>query len=430
MSDFFNGDGGYDILGNICPLRIVIGNIAKSAVLDGKWFSICKGISDKQYDIMKYMGTEGNTLGSIVREQFPETSYRSAIYKTMLRDYLCYVEVPIIHRNVGGTEPKNAFNKFLATSNIYVVAEWLRITQEEVFEKYGRRVFDCDDDNESDMYPYLKLHETKEGVRKVTIPRADIDLSKRGTRVIPVFALKDGIDLVYEMASDEVVKVSFIKDNGEERDIFTTFNDEIIHGIYGTCDFYISGIAGQYSGNFLLNDYLTRGYIRVVEVGGSKHDSPLRAINYARIVGISEDEEPDLSCINIDLSEVLDEFINSVRKLRDSDIDEFINMLDVFDVGASREVYNHKLRTQLDIEEWVNAQYLLLSTVFTRQLAIFMLGNPKWFSKIPGLTGSFDEDSTASTMGNDGEENDFAFNDSYSDDGDILDDGFDLDFSL
>lgn len=378
-----NNEKQFDLYGANTVFRKICCSVVNNVVESGLWFSFCTRIKDTQVDIMSFKNDEGVKLGSFVSEYYPDTLYRSAIYKYLLRDYLCYYECPTVARDGDhSTGYKSAYNKFLATSNLYVVAEWLGISLEEADLLYGSRLDEVVEDNGCDMFQYLKLYSTRDGEHKVTKPRKDLDLGLPGTRVVPLFALEQGVNFLYEKSLNNFVNISFIKDGGIERSINTTFNIDKLKDVYGSTDFFRKGVALMYDGDFKENPYLERGYIKVFEVGSSKYDSPERAINFARIVEF-EEGEPDLTYVNIDLSSVISTFDYYIND-NSAYMDEIVDMLDVFEVGTSREIAGKRLKTPIDIQSWVSSQELLLGTVFLRQLALFMIGNPQWFN---GYTG-------------------------------------------
>lgn len=376
-----------DLLGAKTNFRVIVNKIVTNAVKGGSWFSFCTRVSDAQTDVMKFKNESGVTLGSMVASSYPDTVYRSAVYKYLLLDYLCYVELPSVKRDMEGSGYKNSFDKFLATSNVEVVANWMGISPEEADQTYGSRVSACVEDNESDMFSYLKLWQDKQGNHKVTRPRADIDLSKSGTRVVPVFALKQGVDLLYKLSQLGYLDVSFKKDSGQERSIVISSNIQCIKDIYGDSDFFREGIQAMYNGDFLGNPNIGRGYIRVFEVGGSIYDSPTRSINYARILGIKQItlDDIDLSYINIDLNSVLSTFVDGVLTNYKHSRD-IIGMLHDFEVSGAKSL---KLTASSnDLEFWANGQVTLLSTTFLRELALFMLACPQWFNNYTGTPKS------------------------------------------
>ena len=378
------GEDEYDLLGAKTLFRVVTSKMVENVVKEGKWFSFCTRISKEQVDIMSEKNKNGEKIGLFASDIYPETVYRSAIYKYLWRDYLCYYECPTITRDTAlDYGYKSAYNKYLVTSNVEVVARWLGIDAEEATMLYGSRLEEACEDNECDMFPYLKLYETREGVRKVTKPRKDLDLGLAGTRVVPVYALEKGIEILYNTACSDYYNIDFVKDGGQERTINTTFSTSKLRDVYGDTDFFRRGVEGMYNGNFLDNPAFERGYIRVFEVGSSKYDEPLRAVNYARIIKFYK-SEPDLAYINVDICSAMEVFKECIKDVR-IPVDEVVEMLNIFSVGTERKVNDKDIKTTQDLENWVDAQEILLSTVFLRQLAMFMIGNPQWFR---GYTGT------------------------------------------
>lgn len=378
------GEG--DLLGNYTKFRQLVEVLSEKVVQRGSWFCFCTSISSKQVDLMKY-----KDLGKLVSSSYPESTYRTAIYKYMLSDYLCYVETPTITKDTAkGYGFKDSFNKFLATSNSDVVSKWSGLSLEEVNQKYGEHLETCLDDYPEDTFPYLKLWDTK-GIRKITKPRSEIDLSKAGTRVIPLFALKKGVEQLHNLGMQDYLSVSFVKDSGVERDIDITFCPDKIREIYGDTDFFRRGLESQFSGNFMENDNINRGYIRVFEIGGSIYDSPTRSINYARITGVKKIklEDINLSYINIDLSRVVSTFKNAMIT-GSVKAEDLVYALKDFDAMSSGEV----IRNLKELDYWVDSQVTKLSTVFLRKLALFMIGNPQWFN---GYIGEGISESVSST---------------------------------
>lgn len=370
-----------DLLGEKTNFRLLVSEVVKKVVSNGKWFSFCTKIDPSQVDVMQYTNDKGVKLGRFLHDLYPETSYRSAIYKYMIRDYLCYYEAPtVVKDREAGYGFRNSYNKYLITSNIEVISKWLEITTEDAKMLYGSRVEGVYEDNECDLFPYVKLYETKDGTRKVTKPRKDLDLGIGGTRVIPLFALKEGIDAFYKLASEDTYSVEFFKDGGQLRKINTTFSLEKIRELYKDNTFISKGMQGMYDGDFLANPTMERGYIRVFEMGSSIYDSPLRSINYARIIRFYK-EEPDATYINIDLDGVMEAFTKGINN-REVNLSELRDMLKIFNVGSSLPKEGG---TVTDFEDWAFGQKMLLSTVFLRSLALFMIGNPQWFN---GYTGT------------------------------------------
>lgn len=384
------GDTGeYDLFGVNNGFRKLSEMYINQLVGEGKWFTVCHKISALQEDIMAVKNNKGVKLGSMISEVFIESSYRSAIYKYLLMNFLCYIEVPSFSFKTDTGQMAETFNKVLATANTRVVAEWLGMDEDDLPDKYRSRIYTIDMDDGDDELPYIKFTETKEGVRRAVCPKNNIDVSAKGCRVIPLFMLKAGVDALYSKFKEGIVKVEFLKDNGQIRGIFTTLDFPKVKEIYGSGDYYDSAVLDSYDGDFLKNRSLSRGFIRVPEIGGSKYDGGTRSINYARIISIDYNEEPDLAFINIDLGTVLEGFQNGVQKHANKAKD-IVDMLEIFEIdgGAWKSEIGKKTRflnkDMVSLLTWSEEQKMLLSTVFLRDLCLFMLGNPQWFGDFTG----------------------------------------------
>lgn len=392
MSDIdlkFLGDTGkYDILGVKNGFRKLCELYIPQVVNEGNWFTVCHKMAQNQQDIMKIEDGEGVRLGTYISNIFQEGSYRTSIYKYMLMNFLCYIEVPTKSFRTDTGDFKKSYNKILATASTEVMARWLGVDIDELPSKYAERVFDINMDDGEDCLPYVKLVETR-GVRKISVPRLNIDVSEIGTRVIPLFMLKAGVDTLYERFKEGMVKVSFFKDGGQLREMYTTLDFNKVREIYGGGSFLDDSINDSYDGNFLENKYLYKGFIKLPEIGGSRYDGPTRSLNYARIYSIEYNAEPDLSFINIDLTTVVEAFTDGVLA-NSSSAGEIIAMLEAFGIDGKAWVNTveqgkrYATRDVSSLLQWVEERNLLYSTVFVRELCLFMLANPQWFK---GFTG-------------------------------------------
>lgn len=374
----------FDVYGAKTFFREITSSLVKKTVNAGKWFSFCTRIDKRQYDVMSFKNEEGQSLGSFTSEIYPETVYRSAIYKYLLRDYMCYYESPTKVRygsKDDGVAFKSSYDKFIATSNVYVVAEWLGIDVCDAQAIYGSRLDECYEDNGCDMFPYVKLYMASDGTHKVSKPRKDLDLSLAGTRVIPMYALEIGVGILYSYLSKDFYRVDFYKDSGQFRNMNVTFNIDRLRSIYNDGENFRVAVEGMYSGDFLENRSLDRGNISVFEAGASKYNVPLRKINYARIVSF-EREDPELTFVNIDLEDTINVFRKYSTYLYNK-VDVVIESFKDYWTGDIT-VFGRKPKTMEEFTSWVEDRYNLVGTVFQQHLALFMLGNPQWFG---GYTG-------------------------------------------
>ena len=371
-----------DIFGNLSGVRKVITNAVKGTVSNGNWFAFCKKMSDSQVDIMSIKNSDGVSFGTFLANEYSESMYRIGVYKYLMVEFLCYYEAPTVIRMRDTNAAKSSYNKAIVTSNISVIAEWLGVSIDEARAKYGYRVDDALLDNDSVDFPYVKLYTAKDGTRKVTNPRKDLDLSIAGTRVIPMFALKEGVDALFELASQDFYDVDFLKDGGASRTINITFNLGKLRSVYQDEGKLREQYAQQYKGEFMESKNLERGYIRVIEVGTNIDNGATRSINYARITGFRK-AAPDLTYLNIDLESVVDTFKECLEGSK-YNVSEIVEMLDMFNVGDDRNYGGKPIKNMMELINWVDSKAMLLSTPFIKQLSLFMIGNPQWFD---GYTG-------------------------------------------
>lgn len=384
---------GYDVYGNYTLFRYITCKLVQECVKNDRWFGFSRLVGGKQVDLLKRDISDGefglDTGGSTVslsdepKRCFPESPYRTAVFKYLLHEFLCYYEEPTVRRDKNSGGVSESYNKSLVTSNINVVAAWLDISVEEAKRQYGFRLEAADYSDDGDaLFPYLKLYETKDGIRKITRPRSDLDLQKQGVRIQPLFAFEVGLGVLYKKASKDFYDVTFYKDSGQERTINICFSLDKLREIYSDEGLLREEYEKQYAGEYLSTKTLERGYIRVIEVGTKLSCGATRSINYARIIGIKQ-AKPDTTFVNIDLNSVCDTFINIVSS-GSVPISELVEVLDVMEVGTSRKYAGHVLKTALDVENWVRSQEMLLSTPFVKKLALVMLANPHWFNNYTG----------------------------------------------
>ena len=382
-NSFIRMRGDADMYGEDTPFRNTVSNMVKQVVNGGRWFSFGNVIDKNQVNLITVTNGAGKKIGDLLPEElFSLNGYRTKLYKYMILDYMCYCEIPS-ERRVDGMY-KASFNKMIITSNIGVIADWMGISVEEAEAQYGmyRRVVD---DGEV-MFPYVKLV-VKNGEHKITKPRTNLDLEKQGIRIMPMFALKTGVDTLFELLKEGSYDVTFLKDAGQVRVMNTTFNKELVDSLYSNnTEFINRNWSSVYSGDFGGNSTMDRGYIRVFELGSSIYNNPTRSINFARIIGF-EKAEPDMSYMYIDLESTLETFIKCLysRAWSDDEITELVESLDAFEVGSTREINGATVKSVMQLENWANQQNILLSTVFIRSLALCMIANPHLFE---GYTGT------------------------------------------
>ena len=383
--DYVGNVESYDLFGEKTNFRAITTKLVEDLVKQGKWFGFCTRVDDSQVDIFSLENKSGIKMGRMVHDLLcSECGYRTTLYRYLLHDFLCYCEVPTVRKSDGYSGFKDSYNKSLVTCNLNVIAEWLGISYEEARLQYGARLSENDFDIDDELYPYVKLSVDK-GVRKVSRPRKDLDLSVKGTRIIPLYAIEKGIEVLYDMCSKDFYNITFVKDSGQERTINICFDYDKLCSVYKDKGLLVEAFEEQFKGDFLNSNTLSRGYIRVIEVGTNLANHASRSINLARILKV-EKAEPDLTFVDIDLDSVKSTFLAKLDK-KGINYKELVDTLELFQVGSTREYNNSPISSYSELENWVEMQEVLLSTPFTKQLALFMLGNPQWFD---GYTGARD----------------------------------------
>lgn len=390
MSKFFDVEEvDFDLLGAKNPLRSVLEGYVSTLAEEGKGFTFGRKVDDRQVDVLKLEDNVGQVLGNKLKMFYPNVSPYLASAKYFLRDFLCYIEVPTFHTERETGLKKASYTKFLATANLEVANFWVEGDLSETVSKYEKSVIYFDE-VETDDYevPILKLGSNKNG-RSITRPRSYLDLSKKGTRVVPVFALRSYVDTLYKRIHSDVARVTFIKDNGTLRELDTCMSEELLVDLYKDSSFVAGMLESAYDGDFLGSKVIDRGYIRVPEVGSSIYDgSGIRAISYTRIAEIQYGVEPDMEFARVDLDGVVFAFSSKLSKLTLDEVGRVANALvaDGFDVSSLIDSEGrHKFQIDsYQLENWADLMNRVLSTTFQRNLYLFMVSNPQWFG---GYTG-------------------------------------------
>lgn len=389
-----------DIYGENTNFRDLVSKIVPNIVSSGNWFGFSTRVDKSQVDIFSLKNNKGISFGSMIMNELGVVDrYKTTLYRYLLNDYLCYCEIPTVTKQRDSVGFKDSYSKCLVTCNTSVIANWLDIPYAEAKMFYTGNFDDNIFERDDDFCSYVKLTISKDGLRKVSRPRKELDLSQKGIRVVPLFALVDGLECLYNLCSKDFYDVSFVKDSGQVRTINVCFNYDKLSSVYNDKGLLSGAFEEQFDGENVSLAQIERGYIRVIEVGTSLKSGPVRALNLARILSIKQ-VEPDLTFIDIELDTVKEKFLGSLitKKLN---YKEFADMLEVFKVGNGGYYDNRKIASYSDLEKWVDQQETLLSTPFIKQLALFMIGNPNWFNS----------DSVNSDNADSSDSNDFEFND-------------------
>lgn len=388
----------FDELGAVTGVRELILDNVEEALKQGKGITFGHKVHGNQMNLARIkVGVGEKTLLTAMHDVQPyDIDVREALFNYFLENYLCYVEVPTYRFDKETGERKSTFDKNFMTSNLKLAQVWAGYTFEEAKKKWGGHL-----GNKSSLLagePLTRLVKlaTGKGERKVVKHLKEFNLSTNGLRVVPLFALEYYVESLYEIAKSRVVRVSTIKDNGEERIMDFTFNFDIYDSYYKDASRSQELFEASFKGDFFNNPTMTRGYIRIPELGASRYDSGLRAVSYSRIFKVEYNVEPDVTFIDTNLSQAVHGFTKGIRNIKSSgELKRVVDTLIEFGF-ESKSWYDTEGNllapiTQYSLIDWAITMENILSTTFQRKIALFTTANPQWFDGLDSV--EFTEDS-------------------------------------
>lgn len=288
----------------------------------------------------------------------------------ILASCLCYVEVSEAGFLNGSRT--NLVDKFYATRNRFVAANVAGLSAGET-GKYVNYLTPIMSDYKIESLRVLKLSKQKKGF-KITQPRSAINF-KKTVRVTPLFFIDAFLQGITPILKENIVKFTYIKDNGQSRELTTTLSRDIIKKYY----------SEEYADNILKNCAmkLDRGYLRVPELGGSIYDATgLRALNLSRITSMEIVDSFDTSFINVDFNSIVPTFKATIDAIKD------IRVMTIIYQDIMGEVPDEKkslMELRSDIQIYVDGRFAIGTTTFQKELHKFMLKYNKVVFK--GYTG-------------------------------------------
>lgn len=349
--------------------------LATKALQQGHGPALVRKIHDDQADIVKpLLPVLSKILGT-------ESVLMVDLHRMLLENYLCYVEFPR-YQYKDGVKIRR-MQKYLLTTNPNIAEEFMGYMDEKWISH-----LEVPETEEFEVN-YLRFEVTRDGTPKVVKPRTKLSLADKDFRILPWPVLRAEIDYIVKTSRDTPLRVMFEKDDGTERTLDTSLNDELLKEVYGI-DYNTHRLCeeGAYTN-------VTRGYIRMPELGSSKYDETMaRSINLARVIKTSTSFLIDLRFTEVDLGGVTSEFEGFClenREHKNWSMDVYLRMKEaqILKPLASAP-------SSLDLINMVDQMSAVLSTTFNRQLAGFMLDNQDLF---PGYDGSPRDRFTGSTFG-------------------------------
>lgn len=355
----------------------------KYGVLD---LAKCGGLIDQTMPMIDEVARVRNEEYNIIKKsELNDKDKRALFIHYLMATSICYCEVEK-WKTTNGVASKT-YDKFLCTRNPAIMGAWMGMSPAEMQAKYSRRIqVDTADLNEG-VLRYVKLLSSAKG-NSISVPRTFA--SYENMRCVPLFMLYAWITGAKDVMQNNIVKFTFLKDNHTERELCTTLSEDIIRKYYKDNLFISTMLSGvdidsNQQGGMNLSSKVHRGYIKLPELGSSIYDSTgTRSLNLARILKAEVVDEIDTTFINVSLSSVVENFknhIDYVAQNQPTSLAEIYNKLSATEKFTGEESSASIVNA---LYSYVDENEMLLSTSYQRQLHLFMISNPQWFTMYTG----------------------------------------------
>lgn len=355
----------------------------KYGVLD---LAKCGGLIDQTMPMIDEVAKVRNEEYNIIKKsELNDKDKRALFIHYLMATSICYCEVEK-WKTTNGVASKT-YDKFLCTRNPAIMGAWMGMSPAEMQAKYSRRIqVDTADLNEG-VLRYVKLLSSAKG-NSISVPRTFA--SFENMRCVPLFMLYAWITGAKDVMQNNIVKFTFLKDNHTERELCTTLSEDIIRKYYKDNLFISTMLSGvdidsNQQGGMNLSSKVHRGYIKLPELGSSIYDSTgTRSLNLARILKAEVADEIDTTFINVSLSSVVENFknhIDYVAQNQPTSLAEIYNKLSATEKFTGEESSASIVNA---LYSYVDENEMLLSTSYQRQLHLFMISNPQWFTMYTG----------------------------------------------
>lgn len=298
----------------------------------------------------------------------------------ILSSCLCYVEV--FDKSSSNGKKSNMVDKFYATRNRFVAANVAKIPHTET-SKYVNYLAPVLSDYKMESLRVLKLQRQKKGF-KITQPRSAINFA-RAVRVTPLFFIGAFMQGMMPILKDNIVKFTYIKDNGQERELITSLSKSIFERYYDS----------TYSENAIKGCELKldRGYLRVPELGCSKYDeSGLRALNLSRITNIEILDDIDTSYIDVDFESIIPTFKAVIESVKNVEIMSLVYQTLLNESSEGKSL----LEMRSAIMVYVDGRFAIGTSTFQKELHKYMLQYSMVFKNYTGKPTTMNIDTSNS----------------------------------
>ena len=367
-------------------------------MLDATKPNLYTEITDMRY--LQHGGTNVLELTSLMRD--------TLFIDYLLKSCICYVE------SFKGTMP----TKFYATRNIDLLKYYTTLDKSDRFalpinkdlnssDVYNKASMLCQPLSLSDIrngtIKFLKIESKKKGFTLVE-PRTVCFVETANLRVTPLFFMSYFADFLFNALENELLKVTYLKDNLQERTVTSTLNLDILTQVFeGNRDkaLTVKGYANR--------NNITRGYMTLPELLLSETDETgCRAISF-RVCKIEKVDPATFynPYLHIDLEGVKVQFENFVEIYSSNAdmlkyiylaIQQYMGTLkprnsskeELERIKAEQSTFVKNLSdcsgadVKASILSWLGTCMLLNKTETSRNLHCLMINNPMLFPRYTG----------------------------------------------
>lgn len=314
-----------------------------------------------------------------------DESNKTLFFDFLLSTSICYIEIPKWTKRDGLAQ--RSYDKFLVTKNPSIMAIWMGCQPNEMQAKYSSRIANTQVELGDNSLRVVKLINSAKG-NSISCPRGAF--STKEMTCIPLFMLYAFQKGFEESLKTKILKFSYLKDNNTIRELVSTLNHDILMNFYKDTQFVGSMLTSSdvdscKQGGMQMSSKMSRGYIRIPELGSSIYDrSGVRALNIARVLTIQElqEDEVDTSFMHVDLSSCVQNFKDCV----DYAVKKFPEQLTGMYVSITGEQPETEQVPVIvsKLNAFADSRSTILSTTFHRELHKFMIQNPQWFPLYTG----------------------------------------------
>ena len=313
-----------------------------------------------------------------------ENSRKFLMYDYLMSISACYCEVPKYVTKDGLSQ--HTYDKFICTRNPQIMAAWMGTSASEMQAKYSHRIKLSQVEYGDREIRFVKLVNSGKG-NTISVPRNSYNTDK--FTCVPLFMLYAFIQGIKSVISENIVKFTFMKDNDTLREMPVTTSEDILRQYYSDNIYISSMLSGidietVQQGGIMLPSKISRGYIKVPEVGSSVYDATgVRSLNVARIVKAEIVNEVDRTFINVDLSSVVANFNNCIEYILEHSQEKMVDIYRAM-LGTEAKDGLTPLTMATEVSKFCDTKNMILSTTFQRQLHLFLVQHPEWFPLYTG----------------------------------------------